>query len=197
MFSRSIPATDNRLMTLGEAFDSIVAGAREGGEWAWSRLYRDLAGPVLGYLRVRGAADPEAVLGETFLRIARSLRTFEGNEQQFRSWVFVIAHRLLLDERRTRSRHPEAPDPVAGSDRASPDDVPTAVLDRLGTESVVRLLETLTPEQRDVLALRIIGGLTVTETAEAIGKRPGAVKALQRRGLAAIRRRIERSGVPL
>mgnify|MGYP001821161582 CR=1 FL=1 len=184
-------------MTLGEAFDSVLAGAREGAEWAWTRLYRDVAGPVLGYLQVRGAVDPEGLLGETFLRVARSLRTFEGDERQFRSWVFVIAHRLLQDERRARRRRPEDPDPAAGADRSAADDVAAAVMERAGIETVVRLLDTLTPEQRDVLALRIIGGLTVSETAEAIGKRPGAVKALQRRGLAAIRREIERTGVPL
>jgi RNA polymerase sigma factor (sigma-70 family) len=62
---------------------------------------------------------------------------------------------------------------------------------------VRRQFEELTPDQRDVLSLRIIAGLTLQETAEALGKRVGAVKALQRRGLAAVRNRIGREGVPL
>jgi RNA polymerase sigma factor (sigma-70 family) len=68
---------------------------------------------------------------------------------------------------------------------------------RLATERVRRLCEGLAPDQRDVLLLRMLAALTVDEIAESLGKTPGAVKALQRRGLAAIRRQMERQGVPL
>lgn len=79
----------------------------------------------------------------------------------------------------------------------APDDPETEALDRLSSDRVRSLFEDLTPGQRDVLSLRIIGELTLEETAEALGKRVGAVKALQRRGLAAVRKRIEREGVTL
>lgn len=180
----------------GEAFASILEAARAGAEWAWSRLYRDLAGPVLGYMRGRGAADPDDLLGEVFLQVARNIGTFEGGERAFRSWVFTVAHHRVIDERRYRNRRPVVlegdPEPamVAG-------DVEQEALEHLGTDRVVALLEHLSPDQREVLLLRIVGDLTIDEVARVVGKRPGAVKALQRRGLETLRRRIGEKGVPL
>jgi len=55
---------------------------------------------------------------------------------------------------------------------------------------VIGLLATLTTEQRDVLLLRVVGDLSIDEVAKAVGRRPGAVKALQRRGLEKLRRSI-------
>jgi RNA polymerase sigma-70 factor (ECF subfamily) len=68
---------------------------------------------------------------------------------------------------------------------------------QLAGERVRELIGRLAPEQRAVLLLRIVGGLTVEEVAGAIGKRAGAVKALQRRGLAAIQRELAKEAVPL
>ena len=65
-------------MTLGDAFESVLAAARTGEEWAWTRLYSDLAGPVRGYLAGRGSPDPEDEAAETFLHIARGLSSFAG-----------------------------------------------------------------------------------------------------------------------
>jgi RNA polymerase sigma-70 factor (ECF subfamily) len=67
----------------------------------------------------------------------------------------------------------------------------------MGADEVRRVLGRLTEDQRSVLMLRVIGDLTVDEVAKTIGKRPGAVKALQRRGLAAVKRELEGKGVPL
>ena len=66
-----------------------------------------------------------------------------------------------------------------------------------GDERVRQMLARLAPEQRDVLLLRIVGDHTVEQVAEAVGKTPGAVKALQRRGLRALSKEISSGGVPL
>jgi RNA polymerase sigma-70 factor (ECF subfamily) len=176
---------------------SLLAAAQAGAEWAWARLYRHLAGPVRGYLRAHGATDPDDLLGEVWLQVARNIGRFEGGPDAFRSWVFVIAHHRVVDERRHRRRRPTVEADAAEMERgagavgAAEDDA----LDRLGAEAVVGVLAQLTDDQRDVLTLRILGDLTIDQVAEVLGKRPGAVKALQRRGLAAIRRLLE--GVPL
>jgi RNA polymerase sigma-70 factor (ECF subfamily) len=70
-------------------------------------------------------------------------------------------------------------------------------MDALSLEHVRRVLDRVTPDQRDVLLLRILGGLTVEQVAAAVGRSAGAVKMLQARGLAAIRREIERGAVTL
>ena len=171
-----------------DAFDSMLAAARAGSDWAWERIYADLAGSVIGYLRVHGAAEPEDVAGEVFLQVVRDLRRFSGDERDFRAWVFTIVHRRLLDERRRRARRPAVPvedlAPLAGS---SPD-AGAEALAGLDRTRVLALLADLPPDQRSVLLLRILGDMTIEEVARAVGKRPGAVKALQRRGLARIRK---------
>jgi len=177
-------------------FRATVEAAQAGAEWAWSRLYRDLAGPVLGYLKSRGAVEAEDLLGEVFVQVARNIGSFRGDARSFRSWVFTIAYHRLIDERRYRSRRPVEPNDI---DRGGGPggDVEQEALQNLGTESTVKLLGRLTPGQQTVLLLRLLGDLTIDEIAHTMGKRPGAVKALQRRGLERLREIIETEGVPL
>ena len=180
-----------------EAFASLLTAALAGGQWAYERLYRSLAPAVAGYLRVQGALDPDDLTSEVFERAFMALGTFSGTEAQFRSWVFTIAHHRLTDERRRLARRPvrahgEVPDTVPADV-----DVEDEAARRLATERVHRLCDTLAPDQRDVLLLRMLADLTVDDIASALGKTPGAVKALQRRGLAALRRHLQREGVPL
>ena len=181
-----------------ERFTRLLVAAREGSEAAWAEIYRELAPPVLGYLRANGAPEPEDALGEVFLQVARDIGRFDGDERSFRSWVFAIAHHRMIDAGRRRSRRPvdlvaEPPEP-GGPPVA---DAAEQALARLGNEEIRRVLEELSPDQRAVLLLRVIGGLTAEEAAKALGKRAGAVKALQRRGLAAIQKRLQKRGVPL
>ena len=178
-----------------EPFASLLLAAQSGGEWAYARLYQSLAPAVAGYLRVQGAAEPDDLTSEVFERAFAALGGFSGGEAQFRSWVFTIAHHRLTDERRRAARRPlradmEVPELAAG-------DVEDDAARRMATERVRALCEGLVPDQRDVLLLRMLAALTVEEIAQALGKTPGAVKALQRRGLAALRRQMEHQGVPL
>lgn len=177
-------------------FDGVLAAAREGADWAWELLIRDLTGPLLAFFRARGAADPENLAGEVYLAVARGLDRFRGTESGFRAFVFVIARRRLIDEQRQRSRRPEEttpPDALPATHRMP--SAETEALDALGNERVEALLGALTSDQRDVLLLRVVAGLSLKETAAVIGKRVGAVKALQRRALAALRKEIEAPGV--
>lgn len=181
-------------MTLGSNFSSVLSGVQAGAEWAWTTLYRDLAPVVLGYLRAHGAYEPEDVTSVVFLSIARNVELFEGDEAAFRSWVFVIAHRRLLDERRARMRRPVDPVPTEALDVLA-GSVEDEAIARLTTEQIRALFSGLSPDQRDVLLLRIVAGLTVEEIASVVGKRIGAVKALQRRGLASLSRSISLEAV--
>jgi RNA polymerase sigma factor (sigma-70 family) len=184
-------------MPLGESFDTVLGAAQEGAEWAWEILYRDLSGQVLGYLRGRGAAEPEDLVGEVFLQLARNIKGFRGGESAFRSWTFMVAHHRLIDERRARRRRPEELVTIEELDSPALSDVEGEALGRVSTGRMLALFRTLTPDQQDVLGLRIIAGLSLEETARLLGKRVGAVKALQHRGLDAVRRQLEREGVTL
>lgn len=183
-------------MSLDHGSDGVLAAAQEGAEWAWELLIRDLSAPLVGFFRVRGADDPEDLAGEVFHDVARGIGGFVGNQAGFRSWVFVIAHRRLVDSRRRKGRRREDPQPMdrfAGS--WSEQSAEETAMQRFATGEVVRLLAVLTPDQREVLALRVVVGLSLEETARVVGKRVGAVKALQRRAIAAVRREILKRGV--
>jgi RNA polymerase sigma-70 factor (ECF subfamily) len=179
---------DDRRMDEAE-FESVIDAARAGAEWAWSRLYHHLAGPVLGYLRSRGASEPEDALGEVFLQVARNTPGFRGDYRAYRSWVFMVAHNRVIDERRRRSRRPLSVAPAEDTDQGG-GDVEDEALAGLATEGVVTLLGRLTDDQRNVLLLRVVGDLSLEQTAEVLGKKVGAIKALQRRAIARLRKTI-------
>lgn len=172
--------------------NGVLDRARDGDEHAWSVLYDSVAAQLLGYLRVRGADDPDALLGDVFLHVARGIDDFEGTASGFRSWVFVIATSRLLDERRRRRRKPTETLDLTVEDRLScADDVEEEVEHVHAIEASVELLSVLTPDQRAVVELRVFGELTSREVADIVDKPVGAVKALYRRGLATLRRELE------
>jgi RNA polymerase sigma-70 factor (ECF subfamily) len=185
----------NRPLT-GEQFQSVLNAARTGAEWAWARIYDSLAPTLAGYLRAQGAPDPDGVCGEVFVQLVRDIHRFEGNEAGFRSWVFVMVHHRLIDDARRRQRRPEAastPESMAAIE--DPENVEETVV-KAATERELRgLLDELTEPQRDVLLLRVFGGMTLEEVADLMHRRVGAVKALQRRGLEALRAKLAARGL--
>jgi RNA polymerase sigma factor (sigma-70 family) len=169
------------------ALSAQVAAAAAGDARALEGIYRELAPAVLGYLRAQGAAEPEDVGSEVFVAVVRGMGRFRGNEQDFRAWVFSITHRRLVDERRRLARRRDDPaDPSElmqriGHTRVG--DVEEEALAHLGQGWALRAVAGLTPDQRDVLLLRVLADLSVEETARILRKRKGAVKTLQRRAL--------------
>lgn len=170
----------------------MLAAARTGAPWAFERLYREMSAPVAGYLRLQGATDPEDLTSEVFMGVFAGLGRFEGDEAGFRSWVLTIAHRRLVDERR---RAPRRPEPVPDPPDAVGGHVEDDALGALGDQWVREVCDRLPPDQRTVVLLRVVGDLSIDQVAEIIGRSPGAVKQLQRRGLEAVRRTVEREGV--
>lgn len=174
-----------------DGFEDVLLAARHGAEWAWKRIYDEYAPKIVGYLRAHGAADPEDVTGEVFLQVVRNLSKFSGGRGDFSAWTFTIAHRRLIDEFRRRGQRPieaalpEVVERAAGVAGNVHDDAEA----RIAHAAVRDAIDDLPVDQRSVVLLRIIGDLTIEEIARAVGKQPGAVKALQRRGL----RRLERA----
>ncbi|WP_062388558.1 RNA polymerase sigma factor [Demequina iriomotensis] len=181
-------------MTLGPAFDTVLAAARSGEDWAWTAIYADLSGPIRGYLAGRGSPEPEDEASETFLHIARNLGGFQGGEREFRAWAFSIAHRRMVDaHRRARVR------PVAAA--GSADEVSAAELApsaeqqallRDGLDGAREILAGLSDDQRQIMLLRVVGGLSVREAAHVLGKSESAVKVAQHRAIGALRRALDR-----
>jgi RNA polymerase sigma-70 factor (ECF subfamily) len=174
--------------------DDDVVAARAGDHDAIATVYRALAPAVIGYLRGAGATDPENAAGDVFVGVVKGLASFAGGADALRTWVFTIAHRRLVDDRRRRRRRPEAPldDTVVafpGRDEYEP------VLAAIAAAPVREALAALTPDQRAVVLLRVVGELSLADTAEVVGKPIASVKMLQRRGLATLARHVPERAV--
>jgi RNA polymerase sigma factor (sigma-70 family) len=178
-------------MRTGLPFDDVLVAAQAGAAWAFEVLYRDLAPVVTGYLRLHGAAEPDDLASETFLGVFTGLAGFSGNEDALRAWVFTIAHRRLIDDWRRRSRRPQLTDEAEDLSGLVGGNVEDDALTRFGTADVHRLCAGLPDDQRTVLLLRILADLTVEQVGQVMGRSTASVKALQRRGLRALRERLE------
>ncbi len=173
----------------------IIAGARAGNEQAWVCLYHHLAPQVRGYFAARGMGQPDDLTSEVFLEVARRIGRFEGDDAAFRTWVFTIAHSRLVDDiRRSQRRGEDAPlERAAGV--AAGDDVEGEVMARLRREELMGLLDGLSDGQRDVVLLRVLGGLSVAEVAAVLHRTVSGVKVLHHRAVKAVRQRLEAGDV--
>lgn len=149
-------------------------------------------GPIIrGYARARGAPDPEDLTQDVFTAAAQRIGEFRGDWEAFRSWLFAVAYRQVVNRYRASSRTTtELPTEVASS-IPSPED---EVVSRLAATGAVAALGVLEPLERDVVLMRVLGDLDAEAVGKAIGKRPGNVRVIQFRAMAKLREELLRRG---
>jgi RNA polymerase sigma-70 factor (ECF subfamily) len=162
-----------------------MAAAQQGAEWAFAVLYRELNPRLLRYFAARAPGSAEDLAAETWLGAARHLGSFTGTEEGFRAWLFTIAHRRLVQHWREMKRRPPATgDLEAALDAESaPDSADAAVNAVFAQEAAKQIAAALSPDQAEVVLLRVLGGLDVDQVADILGKRPGSVRVLQHKAL--------------
>jgi RNA polymerase sigma-70 factor, ECF subfamily len=166
-----------------ELVEALAAAAR-GDTVAFAVLWRAHQPPLLRYLRVIVGDTAEDVASETWLQAARDLRGFTGSPAGFRVWLFTIARNRAIDERRRVRRRPEEPRDLTEREvvGAYPD-VAAEVVQRSETDWALGVIASLPKDQAEAVTLRVVAGLDVAQTAEVLGKRPGAVRIAAMRGL--------------
>lgn len=176
---------------IGADFDGVLAAAQAGAEWAFVALYQDLNPGLLRYLSAQAPSAGEDLASETWLAAARQLDSFRGGEKPFRAWLFTIGRRRLVQHWREERRRPAHPvDPETLVDRAGVDDTEMEAVGLAAAQAAARAIaRALSPDQADVVLLRVLAGLDVDQVAEILGKRPGTVRVLQHKAL----RRLARS----
>ena len=133
----------------------------------------------------------EDLTGNTFVSAIEGLPRFRGPVEALGGWLFQIARHDLYDHRRKQSRTRIEPLDENLTEATRSDatvDPEELAIDRLEGSRVLAALRELSPDQREVLLLRMAGGMTAPEVASVLGKTTGAVKALQHRGLASLAR---------
>ncbi len=170
---------------------ALVQRARGGDRAAFGELYEQLAPKVYSYLYHHTSGNShlaEDLSEDVFVKVLEKLDRYVDRGLPFVSWVYRVAHNRLVDHYRAQ--------PKQGT--VSVDDCydlsePSAErsLDQSLTHTeLATALQRLTEDQRRVVVLRFLQGMTIAETARSIGKSEDAVKKLQARGLSALRRAL-------
>jgi RNA polymerase sigma-70 factor (ECF subfamily) len=171
--------------------DLVGARCREPG--AVTRIYTAYAPALFRFFLAAVGDRPTAedLTGDVFRSAIEGLPRFRGPVEALGGWLFGIARHDLSDYRRRQARNPVQPlddlleEAAAAGGAVDPEEL---VLERVEGDRVLAALRQLTPDQREVLLLRLVADLTAPEVAGILHKSTEAVKQLQRRGLASLAR---------
>jgi len=166
----------------------LVGRARKGDANAFEQLYEAHFDRIYRYvvLRVGSRADAEDITQQVFVKALESIGSFRWRGVPFASWLYRIARNQIVDHYRKKSRTETAPlDEARTASTADPVDIAER---RLKLEELAAACRQLPETQREVVLLRFAGGLSVAETARAMGKSEGATKVLQHEALKKLRR---------
>lgn len=166
----------------------IVDAARAGDEAALAELYNLYFPRVYRYIlaRMGNPYDAEDLTEEVFLRVLDAIERFQWREAPFSAWLFRIAHNAVISQRRKEGARGRS-SPLSEAlpvDSQGPEEM---VENRLALNEIMRAAETLPEAQRRVIGFRFAAGLSVAETARAMGKGEGNVKVIQHKAIAKLR----------
>jgi RNA polymerase sigma-70 factor (ECF subfamily) len=185
LFQRDVVISRNR--TEDPIQGNLIARAKRGSPDATSILYRRYYQSIYRYFYYR-TGDPqtaEDLTAEVFLKMVEAIPNYRIEATPFKAWLFQIARNLAIDHFRRSSAHPVTP---IHENMDTPDaDVEGALDFHLSSRGLAEAFMQIEDGQRDVLLMRFIEEMPIAEAARALHKTEDAVKALQRRGLNALR----------
>ena len=175
----------------------LVRLAQEGDSSSFGTLYERYFEKVYSYLafKLGSPTDAEDVAEQVFLKALESLGGYKWTGIPFQAWLFRIAHNMMVDTLRRRSRRPTEPieHAAALSDERRVADPEAMLAEKLSREGLLQAVDRLTELQKQVISLKFAAGLPNAEVARLMGKTEGAVKALQHAALASLQRHLTRS----
>jgi RNA polymerase sigma-70 factor (ECF subfamily) len=177
------------------ADDPRSAGARRlaeraaaGDHDAWEQIFRSAYPRLWAYASHHvGRNTADDVVSETMTRAVNGISAFRWNASGIDPWLFGIARRVVADHHRRAGRLRRWSRAVAAPAVALPADVAELADEHA---SVRAAFNRLSADDREILELRIIAGLSPEQTATLLGKRPGAIRTAQSRALARLRKRL-------
>ncbi len=166
----------------------LVDAAKAGDQAALSELYQSYFPRLYRYILARtgNTYDAEDLTEEVFMRVLEAIKRFQHREAPFSAWLFRIAHNAVISQRRketARGRSSQLNDGMS-IDTAGPEEL---VESRVALSEVMKAAKSLPDAQRQVISLRFAAGLTVAETARAMGKGEGNVKVIQHKAIKKLR----------
>jgi RNA polymerase sigma-70 factor, ECF subfamily len=182
-----LPARDST-----EHVRELVARGQQGDRDALEELYLIHFDRIYSYLHVSvgNRHDAEDLTTQTFLKMLEKIGSFKWQSAPFSAWLFRIAHNLAMDHFRARRRwqpEEEVPEPAGDAEPSAE----LAAMQTIGRESMLKLIEGLSPEQQQVLTLKFVFNLPNAEVAAILDKTEGAIKSLQHRALVSLQKQIQ------
>ena len=177
--------------------DDIVRRAQAGDQSAFAELYERHYDQIFRYISFKcgNRLEAEDLTGEVFLKMLESIHKFKFQGFPFTSWLYRIAHNLVVDNFRRKGRKPTVPlDKVLNFSGGADSDMENQVQLSWSMREVVEAMDNLTGLQREVITLRFVAGLSIAETANAVGRKENAVKALQHAGIRKLRHVLTQPG---
>ena len=173
---------------------ALLRGARKLDEPALSSIFETYYLPLYRYIyqHLRHRATAEDLAAEVFSRMLEQLAGGRGPEQHLRAWLYRVAHNLVVDHAR-RQVHRDH-EPLDEGLVSTGQDVEAEVHGAIQRERAAAALQRLTTAQRAVIILKYLEGYTNEEVSSMLDLSVGAVKALQHRGLASMRRHLAGAG---
>jgi len=168
--------------------ESLVQRAQNSDAEAFSQLYERYFNKIFRYiaLKIGNPAEAEDMAQQVFLKSLQSISSYRWRDVPFSAWLFRIAHNLVVDHLRKKTRQPTAS--LENLPLAAGDDPQELALDNLDNERLKVATKQLTQAQQEVISLRFAGELPIAEVARIMGKKPGAIKALQHSAIVALRK---------
>ena len=164
---------------------ALVDLAKEGDSEAFGQLYDHYVTGVFRYLyyRVGSRQLAEDLTSETFVRGLRAIQRFTWQGKDFGAWLTTIARNLVADHYKSSRSRLEIVTETMPEGRTRADSPEQEVMGHLTNELLFASVDALQPEQRDCILMRFIQGLSIAQTAAALGRSEGAVKQLQLRAV--------------
>jgi len=169
--------------------ESLVRRAQHRDQEAFAQLYEEHFDKIYRYvtLKIGNATEAEDMTQQVFLNALQSISSFKWKGIPFSAWLFRIAHNQVVDYFRSKKRTTVPLDESLASNNNNPQLV---VEQKLDIEQLLLATKQLTDAQREVISLRFAGELSIAQVAKAMGKRQGAVKALQHSAIVALRKTL-------
>ena len=171
------------------AAESVLERAAKGDPDAFATLWRTHHAALLRYLRTRAVACADDVASTVWIDVGSSISRFNGDGDDFRRWLFTIAHRRSVDELRRTSRRREVVQPLV-PDGAPGEPADRAFEDGASLERAIELVRRLPPEMAEAVMLRVVNDLSYADVAVILDTSVGNVRVLVHRGLRALRSKI-------
>jgi RNA polymerase sigma-70 factor, ECF subfamily len=172
-------------------FERTLRAAQQGDGDAFARIWRQFNPGLLRYLTVKAAPVAEDLGADVWMRIVRALPSFEGDEQNFKAWLYTTARNRLTDWYRSGQRRLESLETSRFMTIASDSHVESEVAERSATDAAVALIAHLPSAQAEAVTLRVVAGLDVPRVARVMGRSPGSVRVLCHRGLKMLERLLQ------